>query len=78
MEPSAREAVPSAGYPRVSLRFKCKLCLINSLAGDGVYATSQSGNISLVDLKSNTTTTLVRMRDVRDVSPFAVGVWREL
>lgn len=36
-------------------------------AGDGVFATSQNGEIALVDLKSNKTTTLVKMDDVKDV-----------
>ncbi|KAJ3558705.1 hypothetical protein NM688_g763 [Phlebia brevispora] len=35
-------------------------------AGDGVFATSQHGNISLVDLKSNATKTLININDVRD------------
>lgn len=38
-----------------------------SSAGDGVFATSQDGEITLVDLKSNKTTTLVKMDDVKDV-----------
>ncbi|PSS03331.1 hypothetical protein PHLCEN_2v4005 [Hermanssonia centrifuga] len=35
-------------------------------AGDGVFATSQHGHIALVDLKSNSTTNLVAMADVKD------------
>lgn len=41
--------------------------LIVELAGDGVFATSQHGEIALVDLKSNKTTKLVKMDDVKDV-----------
>lgn len=36
-------------------------------AGDGVFATSQNGEIALVDLKLNKTTRLVKVDDVKDV-----------
>ena len=39
-----------------------------ALAGDGVYAISQTGSIQLVDLKTNITTDLVQLNDVRRVS----------
>jgi dipeptidyl aminopeptidase B len=38
-------------------------------AGDGVFSLNQNGNISLVDLKTNTTTTLVATADITDVCP---------
>ncbi len=40
------------------------------VAGDGVYATNEGGRIKLVDLKSDNTTDLVALTDVRDVSIF--------
>ena len=36
-------------------------------AGDGVFATEKNGHLSLVDLKSNTTRSLVAFSDVQDV-----------
>lgn len=43
------------------------------VAGDGVYATNEGGRIKLVDLKSDNTTDLVALTDVRDVrEPFAI------
>ncbi|EKM50720.1 uncharacterized protein PHACADRAFT_130177 [Phanerochaete carnosa HHB-10118-sp] len=46
-------------------------------AGDGVFAISQYGDISLVDLKSNKTTKLVTMSDVRDIHdiPLSWASW---
>lgn len=38
------------------------------LAGDGVFSVSDGAFISLVDLKSNTTTNLISISDVKDVS----------
>ena len=38
-------------------------------AGDGVFSVYQDGFIKLVSLKSNTTTDLARISDLRDVSP---------
>lgn len=38
-------------------------------AGDGVFSVSQDGFIKLVSLESNTTTNLVQMSDLKDVSP---------
>lgn len=38
------------------------------LAGDGVFSVSDGAFISLVDLKSNTTTNLISTLDVKDVS----------
>ena len=38
------------------------------LAGDGVFATMGDGTIELVDLKSNSTTVLVRLSDIKDAS----------
>ena len=38
------------------------------LAGDGVFSVSDGVFISLVDLKSNTTTNLISISDVKDVS----------
>ncbi|KAF8141399.1 dipeptidyl aminopeptidase [Boletus edulis] len=35
-------------------------------AGDGVFSTRQNGQIQLVDLKTNTTTSLVSFADIRD------------
>jgi hypothetical protein len=37
-------------------------------AGDGVFSVPQDGFIKLVNLKSNTTTNLVRISDLVDVS----------
>jgi len=37
-------------------------------AGDGVYAVKGDGAIKLVDLKSNTTTVLVKLSDIKDAS----------
>ena len=61
-----------AGYLKVRLLLDMGTISNEPLAGDGVFATSQGGNISLVDLKSNTTTTLVKLTDVRDVSSWLV------
>lgn len=36
-------------------------------AGDGVFATTIDGKITLVDLKSNSTRDLVTMSDIKDV-----------
>jgi len=36
-------------------------------AGDGVFATMGDGTIELVDLKSNSTTVLVKLADIKDV-----------
>ena len=41
-------------------------------AGDGVFATEKNGHLSLVDLKSNTTRSLVAFSDVQDVSLHAL------
>ena len=68
MELLVRGAAPCAGYPKVRLLLDMRTLSDKPLAGDGVFATSQGGNISLVDLKSNTTTTLVKLTDVRNVS----------
>lgn len=38
-----------------------------SLAGDGVFSIEEGGYIKLVDLKTNTTSNLVRKSDVQDV-----------
>jgi hypothetical protein len=38
-------------------------------AGDGVFSVSQDGSIKLVSLESNTTTDLVQISDLKDVSP---------
>jgi len=45
-------------------------------AGDGVFATMGDGTIELVDLKSNSTTVLVKLTDIKDVSitHFLAGV----
>jgi dipeptidyl aminopeptidase B len=45
---------------------------VTVLAGDGVFATSQHGEIALVDLKSNNTTKLVTMADVKDVRELCI------
>ena len=37
-------------------------------AGDGVFATVGNGSIELVDLKSNSTTVLVKYTDIKDAS----------
>jgi len=44
------------------------------LAGDGVFSVSDGVFISLVDLKSNTTTNLISISDVKDVSISIHGV----
>ena len=46
------------------------------LAGDGVFATMGDGTIELVDLKSNSTTVLVKLADIKDASitRFLAGV----
>ena len=36
-------------------------------AGDGVFSIQQDGYVKLVDLKTNTTSNLVNMTEVRDV-----------
>lgn len=36
-------------------------------AGDGVFATEKNGYLSLIDLKSNKTRSLVALSDVQDV-----------
>lgn len=69
MEHLLHIAERSAGYQKVGsyMTFHMiKLTVVS--AGDGVFATNQHGTIALVDLKSNTTTTLVALNDVRDVS----------
>ena len=38
-----------------------------SVAGDGVFSLNQNGYISLVDLKTNTTSNLVATADIKDV-----------
>ena len=43
-------------------------------AGDGVFASNQGGDINLVDLKSNTTTKLVTMHDVKDVRDLRLSI----
>jgi hypothetical protein len=40
------------------------------VAGDGVFSIFHNGRIQLVDLKSNTTTDLVSVMDIKDVSAF--------
>ncbi|THU97687.1 dipeptidyl aminopeptidase [Dendrothele bispora CBS 962.96] len=47
-------------------------------AGDGVFSISEDGYIKLVDLKSNTTTSLVNTKDVRDEhgKPLAWSNWQ--
>ncbi|KAI0071164.1 dipeptidyl aminopeptidase [Panus rudis PR-1116 ss-1] len=42
-------------------------------AGDGVFAITQNGHISLVDLKSNTTKQLVSVNDIKDVNGSVIG-----
>ena len=42
------------------------------IAGDGVFSlTNDEGDISLVDLRTNTSRILVKRADVKDVSPHA-------
>ena len=42
------------------------------IAGDGVFSsTNDDGDISLVDLRTNTSKILVKRADVKDVSPDA-------
>ncbi len=74
MEPLAQLHKVSVGFPKVYL---LPICILNKSlvadiaflqAGDGVFATTQAGYISLVDLKSNKTTNLVATSDVLDVS----------
>ncbi|KDR80915.1 hypothetical protein GALMADRAFT_241446 [Galerina marginata CBS 339.88] len=47
-------------------------------AGDGVFSLSEGGYIKLVDLKSNTTTNLIRNDDVKDDqgNPLAIREWK--
>ena len=40
---------------------------LRSAAGDGVFATTNSGYISLIDLKTNTSRNLVLVNDIKDV-----------
>ncbi|KAI0091440.1 dipeptidyl aminopeptidase [Irpex rosettiformis] len=42
-------------------------------AGDGVYATNEGGRIKLVDLKSDNTTDLVALTDIRDSNGVPLG-----
>ena len=63
-------------HPRITNSYDTKYACFTSrnltdkfaLAGDGVYAISQTGSIQLVDLKTNITTDLVQLNDVRRVS----------
>jgi len=54
-------------------------------AGDGIFSIKSGAEIKLVDLKTNTTKTLVNAADIKDVRPplsilssvsnFATGTW---
>lgn len=58
-----------AGYLKVRGCFTGTLHVAHRrAAGDGVFATDQGGDITLVDLKTNTTKKLVTKNDVTDVS----------
>ncbi|KAF8989845.1 dipeptidyl peptidase IV N-terminal region-domain-containing protein [Cyathus striatus] len=47
-------------------------------AGDGVFSISQDGYIKLVDLKTNTTTDLVKQMDIKDEhgNPISIASWQ--
>ena len=80
MVPSAPNFRVCFGCPKVcnSPLGAFALSLIYSfvVAGDGVFATMGDGTIELVDLKSNSTTVLVKLKDIKDVSvtDFLAGV----
>ncbi len=71
---SARTVITYDGSRKASDCLQPKIISLSLLylttAGDGVFATSQHGHIALVDLKSNSTTNLVAMADVKDVSSY--------
>ena len=69
MARSPRRPAMFVGYQKVRENvFRKSSPLTDKQAGDGVFATIQRGDINLIDLKSNTTTTLVTMNDIKDVS----------
>ena len=46
----------------------CKVEQTLLIAGDGVFSLLENNDIKLVDLKTNITTTVVSLFDIRDVS----------
>jgi len=66
--PSGLRPSPFIGYQRVSFAFVGATSAQPCTAGDGVFSIDNSGEILLVDLKTNTTTSLVKRASVKDVS----------
>jgi hypothetical protein len=66
--PSGLKPSQCIGYQRVSFAIIGKTNAQPCTAGDGVFSVDNSGEILLVDLKTNTTTSLVKRASVKDVS----------
>ena len=56
------------GLSSISIRVYIESNVFCFPAGDGVFATMEDGTIELVDLKSNSTTVLVKLTDIKDAS----------
>ena len=62
--------VPEGAYAHMFTLVTVELTSLHlTQAGDGVFSVFQDGFIKLVSLESNTTTDLVQISDLRDVSP---------
>lgn len=63
---------PFTGSQKVGIWILTDLCnaFNDAAAGDGVFSVENDGDISLVDLKTNTTTVLVKRSAVKDVCSF--------